>query len=286
MEKPIKIESLDPNAYPKSPEFEFWMVVPQPNLLTADELFADGFLVPLDLVPVSVNPSESVVAESATSQVSAGSDLTAASVEPTSGSRRWKDIFRKSESKAVKESADSAKLKTKRERRTTSGGGGGGAHASSAELNINIWPFSRSRSAGTSGTRLKIANATRKVSSAPCSRSNSVGESKSRRWAASPARPSVHVGKSSPVWQVRRGGSSPMLRPFSVSETTYDQKSGIPSGGKEKILKGCKQVVASAANGGEVGSGGWTRMRSGGSNEGNGSSNRFNLRSLFSKKVY
>ncbi|CAM9000686.1 unnamed protein product [Rhodiola kirilowii] len=286
MEKSIKIESLDPNAYPRSPKFEFWMVVPQPNLLTADELFADGVLVPLDLVPVSVNPSESVVAESATSQVSAGPELTATAVEPASGSRRWKDIFRKSESKAVRESADSATLKIKRERRTTSGGGGGGAHASSAELNINIWPFSRSRSAGTSGTRPKIANATRKVSSAPCSRSNSGGESKSRRWAVSPARPGVNVGKSNPVWQVRRGGSSPMLRPSSISETTYDRKSGIPSGGKEKILKGCKQVVASPANGGDIGSGGWTRMRSGGSNEGSGSSNRFNLRSLFSKKVY
>ncbi|KAF2309075.1 hypothetical protein GH714_000338 [Hevea brasiliensis] len=50
------------------------------------------------------------------------------------------------------------------------------------------------------------AAGSRKVSSAPCSRSNSGGESKSRKWPSSPGRGGVHVGRSSPVWQVRRGG--------------------------------------------------------------------------------
>nr|GMD11362.1 probable transcription repressor OFP9 [Ipomoea batatas] len=42
-----------------SPEFEFWMVrnpsFPQPNLLSADELFSDGVLLPLDLLPQEGN---------------------------------------------------------------------------------------------------------------------------------------------------------------------------------------------------------------------------------------
>lgn len=48
-----------------SPEFEFWMVrnpsFPQPTQLSADELFSDGVLLPLDLLhcPSADDPLES-----------------------------------------------------------------------------------------------------------------------------------------------------------------------------------------------------------------------------------
>ncbi|KAI3440175.1 uncharacterized protein J3R85_003790, partial [Psidium guajava] len=65
------------------------------------------------------------------------------------------------------------------------------------------------RSAGNGGARPRLSAfggpSARKVSSAPCSRSNSAGDSKSRRWPSSPGRVGVHLGRSSPVWQVRRG---------------------------------------------------------------------------------
>ncbi|KAK7262124.1 hypothetical protein RJT34_29684 [Clitoria ternatea] len=133
-----------------SPEFEFWMLrnpsFPQPNILSADELFHDGVLLPLHLLnkphPTQIpNPEPS----------------------PPITSKRWKDIFRKSEKEKGK----------KKERKTGNG--------ASAELNINIWPFSRSRSAG-----------------------NTAGDSKSRKWPNSPGRGGVHLGRSSPVWQIRR----------------------------------------------------------------------------------
>ncbi|CBI33003.3 unnamed protein product, partial [Vitis vinifera] len=167
-----------------SPEFEFWMVrnpsFPQPNLLSADELFVDGVLLPLHLL--RHNPDSSKPISSA--------------APASTASKRWKDIFKKGEKKSAK-------------------------NASSAELNINIWPFSRSRSAGNNAVRPRMAAGgagTRKVSSAPCSRSNSAGESKSRKWPSSPGRPGVHLGRSSPVWQVRRGGSaSKSLEPLNPS---------------------------------------------------------------------
>nr|DAD22892.1 TPA_asm: hypothetical protein HUJ06_024355 [Nelumbo nucifera] len=46
-----------------------------------------------------------------------------------------------------------------------------------------------------------------KVSSAYCSRSNSAREYKFRKWPSSPSRGGIHVGRSSPIWQVQRGGS-------------------------------------------------------------------------------
>ncbi|KAG0489252.1 hypothetical protein HPP92_008063 [Vanilla planifolia] len=93
-----------------------------------------------------------------------------------------------------------------------------------AELNItlNVWPFSRSRSAGTISGNLGRPRpvdsiAGRRVSSAPCSRSNSRGETtkppattsaggfvRSRRWAASSGRSGVHVGRANPAGQLRR----------------------------------------------------------------------------------
>ncbi|RYR24932.1 hypothetical protein Ahy_B02g058533 [Arachis hypogaea] len=81
-----------------------------------------------------------------------------------------------------------------------------------AELNINIWSFSRSRSARNAITRHKLlvraSSSNRKVNNMPCSQSNSIGDSKCKKWSSSPGRPGVHVGQTSPVWQVRRTKNS------------------------------------------------------------------------------
>ncbi|KAL0328751.1 UNVERIFIED_CONTAM: hypothetical protein Scaly_2307700 [Sesamum calycinum] len=136
-----------------------------------------------------------------------------------STSKRWRYIFKKSDKKVLESSVsasaddhntskekDIIRVKDKKRDQKKNGGGAAASNlVSTAELNINIWPFSRSRSAGNGGTRPRWAAATRKASSAPCSRSNSTGESKSRKWPNSPSRAGVHLGRSSPVWQVRRG---------------------------------------------------------------------------------
>lgn len=206
---------------------------PQPNLLSADELFSDGVLLPLHLLnshssedPPDQNPSEKP--SSADPPETSGSDqpepgsrpdvssvLSASSAPTFTSSKRWKDIFKISSDrrKLADDSSRKEKEKEKKKEKKIAGAGGGptnGAVSAAAELNINIWPFRRSRSAGNSGSRPRMAGAgaTRKVSSAPCSRSNSAGESKSRKqWPSSPSRGGVHLGRSSPVWQVRRGAA-------------------------------------------------------------------------------
>nr|GLL28745.1 uncharacterized protein LOC109164828 [Ipomoea trifida] len=213
-----------------SPEFEFWMVrnpsFPQPNLLSADELFSDGVLLPLDLLPQEGNacsdesPGENLGLGGEEPPETSGStrpgiEVSAAAVggaAAVSGSKRWKDIFKKGEKKEKKGGSDeNVKEKEKKEKK------GGVMGPSAAELNINIWPFSRSRSAGNGGARPRLGAAGsglthRKVSSAPCSRSNSAGESKSRKWPTSPTRAGVHLGRSSPVWQVRRTSAAAATR--------------------------------------------------------------------------
>ncbi|KAL1201729.1 hypothetical protein V5N11_006269 [Cardamine amara subsp. amara] len=208
------------------PEFEFWRLTnssfPQPvtDLLSADELFHDGVLLPLHLLSIKPDPNTSecdpdpspspasLITEQKTEpEPGLGSELT----RETTVSKRWRDIFRKSETKPTGKK-EKVKDNKKKEKKTGSGLGSGSGSGSGAELNINIWPFSRSRSAGNNVTRPRMsfgAPTTRKVSSAPCSRSNSTGESKSRKWPSSPGRNGVHIGRSSPVWQVRRGGGAP-----------------------------------------------------------------------------
>ncbi|KAJ7946343.1 putative Serine/arginine repetitive matrix protein 2 [Quillaja saponaria] len=187
-----------------------------------DELIVDGVLLPLQLLPLHTNtddphdqnpeiPTPEPNVHEPDPEPGPGPEITSPAIEFATGlsvSKRWKDIFKKSDKKnAVNnqpEDKDKDKEKEKKKERKN------GSGTSSAELNINIWPFSRSRSAGNAGTRPKLftgASGTRKVNSAPCSRSNSAGESKSRKWPSSPGRPGVHLGRSSPVWQVRRGGS-------------------------------------------------------------------------------
>ncbi|GAU25762.1 hypothetical protein TSUD_222190 [Trifolium subterraneum] len=318
-----------------SPEFEFWVLrnnpsFPQLNLHTADELFVDGVLKPLHPLhttknkpdplnqtqnpcPLSNNPDPEPDSQpESSSAITESSSLSSSST--FSASKRWTDIFRKSEKKNTeninteeKEKEKEKKNKKKKEKEKERKNNGNGAN--SAELNINIWPFSRSRSAGNTGTRPKLfpgAPITRKVNSAPCSRSNSAGESKSRKWPSSPGRAGVHVGRSSPVWQVRRGGcknseqqaSNTEKVSNSKTETTASRRSKAVSGGggKSRVLNlnvpmcigyrhhlSCRSDENSAVG---VSGGAAVGGNDGGechNDEGN-VGNLFNLRNLFSKK--
>lgn len=307
-----------------SPEFEFWMVrnpsFPQPNLLSADELFVDGVLMPLHLLPLNLDSSKPVQEPSLEPAVSEtpipdaepepgpGPEISSAAPASTA-SKRWKDIFKKGDKKSGKNGEEKEKEK-KKEKKSGSG-------ASSAELNINIWPFSRSRSAGNNAVRPRMAAGgagTRKVSSAPCSRSNSAGENKSKKWPSSPGRPGVHLGRSSPVWQVRRGASAsksvePLFRNAdkgSKKEGSENRRSRAAAGmPKARVLNlnvpmcigyhhhlSCRSDESSTI--GASHNAGSSRPSSNVPQPGNGggsgnvgsASNLFSLRSLFTKKVY
>ncbi|KAE8736219.1 plastid-lipid-associated protein [Hibiscus syriacus] len=314
------------SSHASSPEFEFWMVrnpaFPQPDLISADKLFINGFLRPLHLLN-NKQPEESPKTE----KKPPASEPSVPDPEPEpspfvtsdptpalSPSKRWKDIFKKEKGKiGSKNQQDKDKEKEKKKEKKSQSQRGG----SPAELNINLWPFSRSRSAGTSGTRPRMTASSagaRKVSSAPCSRSNSAGESKSRKWPSSPSRAGVHLGRSSPVWQVRRSGSAvksfdALIRTADkgsgkkeVTETRRDKTgNGSINNNKAKVLNvnvpmcirykhhlNCRIDDNTAAvagisthrSGGSDGNG-----RSSGPNVGSGN-NFFNLRNLFTKKVY
>ncbi|XP_047156671.1 proteoglycan 4-like [Vigna umbellata] len=308
MDKPQTL--LSPNATNcNSPEFEFWMLrnpsFPQPHLLSADELFVDGVLLPLHLLPNKPHPSPKAstftppIHEPDPEPGSPPDPEPSPSIltEPTtssSASKRWRDIFRKTDKKNTENTEDKEKGK-KRERKS-------GTSASSAELNINIWPFSRSRSAGNAGTRPKLfagAPLTRKVNSAPCSRSNSAGESKSRKWPSSPGRAGVHVGRSSPVWQVRRktsdppksrrskvtggGGTARVLNlnvPMCIGYRHHlscrsDENSAVGVSGGGILTSGNSSTTTNNNN---------THNSNSGGNDGGSGGNIFNLRNLFTKK--
>ncbi|PRQ28337.1 hypothetical protein RchiOBHm_Chr5g0001991 [Rosa chinensis] len=311
-----------------SPEFEFWRLqnpsCSQPDLISADELFVDGVILPLSLVPAPKNPpdpnprpdSEEISAPDPEPEPGPEAQVSTGALVLTV-SRRWRDMFKKKSEGSEKE-----KEKEKKKERKS---GGAATGASSAELNINLWPFSRSRSAGNACTRPKFgAPGTRKVNSAPCSRSNSTGESKStRKWPASPGRAGVHLGRSSPVWQVRRGAST--LGKTSETQVKNAEKStkkeapetrrgkttasgggrGGGGGAKPRVLNlnvptcigyrshlSCRSDVMNSAVGigGSSGGNNHRGAAAGGggdsSNAAGAGSNLFNLRSLFSKKVY
>lgn len=196
------------------PEFEFWVVgnahppLEPSNILTADELIVDGVLLPLHLLSLAPEPKPIPTRkpepdpkpepEPPESHKEGASILSSSTAGTGSSSKRWKDIFKVVGGEKKKE-ANNAGDEKRKERKASNGGG-------APELNINIWPFSRSRSAGTAGGgQPKAAAPARKACSAPCSRSNSRRESAGggRRWAASPGRPGagVHVGRASPVWR-------------------------------------------------------------------------------------
>ncbi|CAL0334582.1 unnamed protein product [Lupinus luteus] len=279
-----------------SPEFEFWKFrnpsFPQPNLLSADELFVDGVLLPLHLLSATNKPdpqpriSQKPVQHS---EPGSGPDSSSSSSATSSESKRWKDIFRKTEKNNSTEEKEKGK---KKERRSGNG-------ASVAELNINIWPFSRSRSAGNSVTRPKLftgAPVTRKVNSAPCSRSNSTGESKYRKLPSSPGRAGVHVGRSSPVWQVRRGATASKNsetlalngeKGSKIRDTATSRWSKVSGSGKARVLNlnvpmciGYRHNLSCRSNENS----GATTTNGGDSGGDRNGGNIFNLRSLFTKK--
>lgn len=288
-----------------SPEFEFWMLrnpssFPQTNLLSADELFAGGVLLPLRPPPLRL-PSESDPDPDPRPKSEPG-PLLSSTPSPESSSKRWRDIFKITDKKSAAAGRgghdDKEKEKKKKKERKSFGGG-----ATSAELNINLWPFSRSRSAGNSAVgrpRSAVLGGagSRKVSSAPCSRSNSAGDSNSRKWPCSPGRPGVHVGRSSPAWQVRRRRSEPAARSASKGgkkEGLEDRrKTHIPassaamaSGGvaKARVLNlNVPMCIGyrhhSSCRGDE------NTFSSAAAAEGGRSSHFFSLRGLFTKKVH
>ncbi|XP_052110140.1 uncharacterized protein LOC110275624 [Arachis duranensis] len=147
----------------------------QPNLHSVDELFVDRILLP----PLHLLPSKP---------------------DPPPNPEQNNDTEEKEKEK------EKEKDKKKEIKKTC----GGTDYAT--ELNINIRSFSRSRSAKNVITCLKFLagapSSTQRVNSAPCSRSNSTGDSKSRKWPSSPGRPGVQVDRTSPVWQVRRTKNS------------------------------------------------------------------------------
>ncbi|KAK8928380.1 hypothetical protein KSP39_PZI017180 [Platanthera zijinensis] len=287
------------NSSASSPEFEFWMVrnpsSTPPELLTADELIVDGVLLPLHLLslhhsypstqtlpdtsppppplPPADPPPDSILAP------------TSSAAPPASGSRRWMDIFRAAGDKKPEE-----KEKERRDRRRNASGFASG----DLNFNLNIWPFSRSHSAGTTAGnaagRLRSI-ASRKVSSAPCSRSNSRGESSiggcaGRRWTSSPARGGVHLGRSSPVWKLRRTG----MGTKDMSRNSNAAACSAHGGGGVRLINlnvnSCigyqNQVTCRDDDSDGVAAGGSRTAEGGRSNAGS----IFRLRALFSKKVY
>ncbi|XP_024989199.1 uncharacterized protein LOC112523755 [Cynara cardunculus var. scolymus] len=280
-----------------SPEFEFWMVrnpsCPETFLHSADELFSGGVLLPLQQLntrnsDTTINPPTITTVADLNSGPISDSETTL--VAP----KRWKDMFKKN-------SVSKEKEKKKNERN-----GGTGM----AELNINLWPFSRSRSAGNSGSRPRSPASNRKVSSAPCSRSNSAGESKSKKWPSSPNRGGVHVGRSSPVWQIKRVGSGRSLHDnlvrvaaekgaFKKEKPESRRSKKTTAGAKAKVLNlkvqtciGYRHHLSCRSD--EIQEDKTVRVagveiRSSGilpGGEGPGGSNLSNLRNLFAKKVY
>ncbi|KAH7664090.1 hypothetical protein IHE45_14G098300 [Dioscorea alata] len=145
-----------------SPEFEFWMVgntptihSSQPRILTADELFSDGVLLPLHQLSLLPPPSSTIHHHQQQEQEQ---EKEARPQTTTNMTKKWKEMM-------LKVGGDEKKRRIRE-----------------AELRIHIWPFMRSRSAGRAGLKLEKnspVSFTRRVSSAPCSRSNSRGEGES-----------------------------------------------------------------------------------------------------------
>ncbi|KAL3643321.1 hypothetical protein CASFOL_014136 [Castilleja foliolosa] len=282
---------LSPIGISNSPEFEFCNYIPQsPDLVYAAELFSGGVLLPLHQ---SNEPPEVPFwsdLEQPEPEVIYAPPLSASSANNTlSSSIKWRDIFRKNDKKSSRRRtidiqsekdiiASFMEMKKREKRNSISGG----SVTAATELNINLWPFSRSRSTGNGAARSRSGtSAARNVSSAPCSRSNSTGESKSRSCPGSPGRGGVHVGRSSHVCQVRRGGGGGRRNHEAVVRN-------IPSGdgrSKAKVLNlnlprfiGYRQHLSCKSDGDGGGGGGV-------SGEGVRGSSSFNIKSLFTKKM-
>ncbi|KAL4295187.1 hypothetical protein GQ457_12G017430 [Hibiscus cannabinus] len=256
---------------------------PQHDLISADELFFNGILRPLHLLP-NKRPEEKPPASEPEPEPTPL--ITSEPPAPAlSSSKRWKDIFKKEKSNnRAKNQQDKDKEKKKKKEKKSQNQSRG----CPAELHINIWPFSRSRSADTSGTRPRTAGG-RKVSSAPCSRSNSSGESKSRKGSSNPSRAGVHLGRSSPVWQVRPAvKNSDGDKCSGKKEVTETRRGKTGNGGnnnkkaKALHLKAPMRIRHKHHLKWKCRIDDNNTDRSGGSC---GSNNIFNFRNLFSKKV-
>ncbi|CAA7404689.1 unnamed protein product [Spirodela intermedia] len=264
-----------------SPEFEFWRArdpsAVEPPLLSADELFLDGVILPLRLLrhPAAPHrPPASTAAATVSSAAALGpSSSSSAAAAGASSSKRWRDIFRvpASEKKA---------------------GGSGGL----SELNINLWPFSRSRSAGNGAGAGKDgpAGAARRVSSAPCSRSGSRRD----RELSSSSSPSAGAGAGR-KW----AGSAPCSRSGSRREREPSSSSAAAAAARPPPLPstgGAGRKWASSPSrqglaGGGGGGGGvhvrrvspvWRVRRGGKKGHGENQGSHFNLKAFFSRKLY
>ncbi|CAD5164449.1 uncharacterized protein LOC103994876 [Musa acuminata AAA Group] len=274
-----------------SPEFEFWMVGKNPStcqtdFLTADELFVDGVVLPLDLLSLSI-PSQGCVShclsEPGTNvQPPSAPSSSLGSAPPASHSNKWKDLIKAGE-KALEEI---------RKRRNRIRGGTGG----SAKSRNGIWPFNSSHSSASTGTgswgRAKAAVTRRRASGEPCSRSNSRGlsseplpatTSSSSRWPLSSGRMrsagGFHLSRTNPVWKLRG----------KTAKTLHEKEANVSSGIKDRTGDGDAGFGtrnSSVDMGCEVDhpntrpSGG-----DGGSSGGGSSSVILILRTMFSKKV-
>lgn len=253
-----------------SPEFEFWRACDpssssaaavEPHLLSADELFLDGVILPLRLLrhPVPhIPPPPSTAAATVSSAAALGpSSSSSAVAAAASSSKRWRDIFRApaSEKKA-----------------------GGGL----SELNINLWPFSRSRSAGNGGAVGKDgpAGAARRVSSAPCSRS---GSRRERELSSSSAGGSKKWVGSAPC---SRSGSRREREASAAARPPQPPSTG--GGGRKWASSPGRQGLAGGGGGVHVRrvSPVWRMRRSGKKGHGENQGSHFNLRAFFSRKLY
>ncbi|KAL5204249.1 hypothetical protein ABZP36_009120 [Zizania latifolia] len=203
-----------------STDFRFWPVDADPaaSPSCADELFFGGVLLPIPVLHhrrpcckgyglVRAAAAEFLEAECRASAAVVSRAPPAAASPSSGGSKSWTDIFSK---KPAEEKED--------------------------------------RSAGGGRSSSKPRPPARKVCSAPCSRSNSRGEAASsattqqppRRWAASPghAGGGVPVGRSSPVWQIKR---SPAAKHTITPDQPADKRSrqkDKPAGGKKPNISG------------------------------------------------
>ncbi|CAH9079528.1 unnamed protein product [Cuscuta europaea] len=147
-----------------SNSFEF-CVLRKSDLLSADQLFSHGVLLPL-YCPASEHTQTraqqlQLEPEPDHSKQQPALEFESAAVvgSSTTASKRWRNIF-----KRVGQNTGQKVVS-----RDKKGGGFFGAHTSERVLNINIWPFRRSNSAGNGACAPAPGTASPKVSSAPCS---------------------------------------------------------------------------------------------------------------------
>ncbi|VFQ96262.1 unnamed protein product [Cuscuta campestris] len=238
-----------------------------------------------ELEPKSEHP-DSYGAEQPDLGSGSGPEISAAAVSSsTTSSKRWRDIF-----KRAPKGGEIPGEKTSKEKK----GGIFAAHAAELVLNINIWPFRRSNSAGN-GSGMPPAGAALtppRVISAPCS----PAEFNFKKL------PTPRKGRTYTAWPPRRSVSGTSSRSNGVLTKSADKDVGKDrSHGdkgyttKEGGNKGRGKVSPAAGDGGD-----WYKARvltmkasmcpdasgSGGDGGVSGVGRRSNLRTLFANKIY